>query len=81
MSLKYIHLDIMEVGTMDKLNELETVLSDIEFLADTFGAMDIVNQINTLDLPRCALTVPAEILKRRAERARELQNELLKEFK
>ncbi len=63
---------------MDKLIELERVLDNLDFLADTFCAIDLANQNRAFSLPECALTLPAEMLKTYTEKAKTLYAELLK---
>ena len=66
---------------MGNLRELESVLTDIENLADTFCALDIASQSGGFELPRSALSVPSDSLKMNAKRARELYESILKERK
>lgn len=63
---------------MNELFELERILTDIDCLADTFLAIDTANQTEALMLPVYALSVPAEVLKHRIQRAKELQITLLR---
>lgn len=62
---------------MDTLIELEHILDNLDFLADTFCAIDLANQNRTFALPECALTLPAEMMKTYMEKARSLYAELL----
>ncbi len=62
---------------MDTLMELERVLDNLDFLADTLCAIDLANQNRAFSLPECALTLPAEMMKTYMEKARSLYTELL----
>lgn len=62
---------------MENLMELERVLSDIEFLSDTFSAIHIANQNRMISLPEDALAIPTEALKKYILRAKEINTELL----
>jgi len=64
---------------MEKIYELENALTEIEYLADTFCALDIANQSGNVELPRGALSVPADSLKLNVEKAREIYESILKE--
>ena len=57
-----IEIDVGE-NNMQNLTELEHILDNLDFLADTFLALDAVNQNRAYIIPRAALTVPAEIMK------------------
>jgi len=58
---------------------LKNVLVEIEYPADTFRALDIANQSRNVELPRGALSVPADSLKLNVEKAREIYESILKE--
>ena len=62
---------------MNELAELEHILTDIDCLADTFLAIDIANQADMFELPQNSLSLPAQMLKTNAERARVLHEMLL----
>ncbi len=64
---------------MNTLTELEHILDNLDFLADTFLALDAVNQNRAYIIPRSALTVPAEVMKQYTERAKMIFNELIKQ--
>ena len=64
---------------MNTLTELEHILDNLDFLADTFLALDVVNQNRAYIIPRAALTVPAEIMKQYTERAKMIFDELIKQ--
>ena len=64
---------------MEKIYELENALTEIESLADTFRALDIANQSGNVELPRGALSVPADCLKLNAEKIREIYESILRE--
>lgn len=64
---------------MNTLTELEYILDNLDFLADTFLALDVVNQNRAYIIPRAALTVPAEIMKQYTERAKMIFDELIKQ--
>ena len=57
---------------MNNLRELELILDNLDFLASTFEAIDMANQTETYTLPRYALSVPTETLKRYTKRAKAL---------
>lgn len=64
---------------MEKIYELENVLTEIEYLADTFCALDIANRSGNVELPRSALSVPADSLKLNVGKAREIYESILNE--
>jgi len=64
---------------MQNLAKLEHILDNLDFLADTFLAIDVANQNQAFIIPRSALTVPAAIMKQYTESARMLCNELIKQ--
>ena len=64
---------------MEKIYELENTLTEIEYLADTFCALDIANRSGNVELPRGALSVPVDSLKLNVEKAREIYEAILKE--
>lgn len=64
---------------MDSLNQLERILASIDFLADTFLALEIALQNKALELPSNALTVPTEILKEYSANACKLCGKLITE--
>ena len=73
-----IEIDVGE-NNMQNLTELEHILDNLDFLADTFLALDVVNQNRAYIIPQFALTVPAEIMKQYTERAKMIFDELIKE--
>ncbi len=64
---------------MEKIYELEVALTEIEYLADTFCALDIANRSGNVELSRSALSIPADCLKLNAEKIREIYESILKE--
>lgn len=62
---------------MDNLVELEKILDSIDFLADTFLALEIAMQSKACVIPANALTVPNEMLKEYSQNACKLCGELI----
>lgn len=63
---------------MENLIKLEHVLDSLDYLADTFYAIDLANQNQAFALPEFALTLPTEMMKTYTKEARGICREMLK---